>query len=214
MASYTGYIDHIIYRNDANGYTVFELEEGKTQRVCVGTLDVISEGEYVEITGEEVVHPVYDKQIKIERMEIRVPEDEDSILRYLGSGAIKGIGMKLADRIVRRFGKDTLQIIEQEPERLAEVKGISIQKAMEMSDQMEEKRDMRSAMMYLQKFGISTPVAIKIYNEYGNRIYDVIEKNPYKLADDVDGIGFKAADEIARQAGVDTSSAIEEKPFD
>ena len=202
MTTVTGYVDHIIFRNEDNGYTVFQLMEGKKEHICVGIVEMVQEGEYVEITGEEIIHPVYDKQIKIHTYEIRVPEDEDSILRYLGSGAIKGIGLKLADRIIRKFGKDTLQIIDEEPERLAEVKGISIGKAMEISDQISEKKDMRQAMMYLQKYGISTGLALKIYNQYGSSMYQILDTNPYKMADDIEGVGFKVADEIAKKIGI------------
>lgn len=206
MITMTGYVDHIIFRNKDNGYTVFQLTEGKKEHICVGVVDIMQEGEYVEVTGEEVIHPVYDKQIKIHTYEIRVPEDEDSILRYLGSGAIKGIGLKLADRILRKFKKDTLRIIEEEPERLAEVKGISMEKAMAISTQVSEKKDMRQAMMYLQKYSIPTGLALKIYNKYGNDMYQVLESNPYKMADDIDGVGFKIADEIATKIGIQADS--------
>ena len=126
--------------------------------------------------------------------------------RYLGSGAIKGIGAALAARIVRRFGADTLRIVEEEPERLAEIKGISEKKAREIAAQMEEKADMRKAMMFLQKYGISLNLGAKIYQKYGDSVYSVLQENPYRLADDISGVGFKIADEIAGRIGIHTDS--------
>ena len=126
--------------------------------------------------------------------------------RYLGSGAIKGIGTALAARIVRHFHADTFRIIEEEPERLAEIKGISERKAREIAQQVYEKRDMRKAMIFLQQFGITTALAVKIFEKYGQRMYEVLQNNPYQLADDIHGVGFRIADEIARKAGVSADS--------
>src|SRR5699024_5460933 len=134
------------------------------------------------------------------------PEDEESIERYLGSGAIKGVGAALAARIVRHFGKETFRIIEEEPERLAEIKGISDRKAREVAEQVDEKRDMRKAMIFLQQYGISSTLGVKIYRQYGGDIYSVIQENPYRLADDISGVGFRIADEIAKRAGVNYDS--------
>lgn len=206
MVTVTGYIEKIVFRNEDNGYTVFELIDGKKEHICVGLLQMINEGEYVQVIGEVVVHPVYDEQIKIQSYEIKLPDDEESILRYLGSGAVKGIGVKMADKIVRKFKEETLKIIEDEPERLAEIKGISLSKAMDISNQLEEKKDMRAVMMYLQNYGITTALAIKIYNHYGDKVYEIIDRNPYQLADDIQGVGFKIADEIARNVGIHTDS--------
>ena len=197
-----GCISHIIFRNPENGYTVFEMEcEGK-EITCVGSFAVISEGEYIKASGEYTKHPTYGKQFSIRQMEECEPEDEASMERYLGSGAIKGIGLALAARIVKRFGKDTFRIIEEEPERLAEIKGISMTKAMEISSQTAEKRDMRHAMIFLQKYGISLNLAMKIYRNYGQEVYRIIKENPYQLAEDLQGVGFKIADEIAAKAGI------------
>ena len=147
-----------------------------------------------------MAHAVYGNQFKVESYEHVAPEDETSIERYLGSGAIKGVGPSLAARIVRKFGKDTFRIMEEEPERLAEIKGISERKAMEIAALLEEKKGMREAMIYLQKFGISNTLAIKIYNTYGLEVYGILEENPYRLAEDIDGIGFKRADELAAKS--------------
>ena len=160
----------------------------------------------IEAKGEYTEHPTYGRQFKIHSFEEKAPEDEIAIERYLGSGAIKGIGLALAARIVRRFKKDTFRIIEEEPERLAEVKGISERKAMEIADQVNAKKDLRQAMIFLQQYGINTNLAVKIYNTYGQQIYSVLKENPYQMAEDIDGVGFKTADEIASRVGIRTDS--------
>lgn len=206
MEKISGYIDHIIYRNEENGYTVMVMICEGEELTCVGTLQYISDGEMLEAEGSYTEHSTYGRQFKIVSYEIKAPEDEVSMERYLGSGAIKGIGTALAARIVRRFKGDTFRIIEEEPERLAEIKGISERKAREISQQMEEKRDMRKAMIFLQKYGISTSLGIRIYQAYGGELYRVISENPYQMADDINGVGFKIADEIAAKVGIHTDS--------
>ena len=201
-----GYVDHIIYRNTENGYTVLVLICEEEELTCVGLFSDIVEGENIEARGEYTDHPTYGRQFKVHSFEEKAPEDEIAIERYLGSGAIKGIGVALAARIVRRFKKDTFRIIEEEPERLAEIKGISERKAMEIADQVNQKKDLRQAMIFLQQYGINTTLAVKIYNTYGQQIYSVIKENPYKMAEDIDGVGFKTADEIATRVGIRTDS--------
>lgn len=207
--SVTGYIDHIIFRNEDNGYTVLVLKgtEGDDEELtCVGTFTVISQGATIEASGNFINHHIYGKQFQITSFTEKMPEDAMAMERYLGSGAIKGIGAALAARIVRRFGADTLRIVEEEPERLAEIKGISEKKAREIAAQMEEKADMRKAMMFLQKYGISLNLGAKIYQKYGDSVYSVLQENPYRLADDISGVGFKIADEIAGRIGIHTDS--------
>lgn len=201
-----GYVDHIVFRNDDNGYTVFVIDYEGDDLTCVGCLQFINEGEYLRMQGEYTEHPVYGDQFKIDSYEIKSPEDADSIRRYLGSGAIKGIGPAMAKKIVTMFGDDTFRIMEEEPERLANVKGISQKKAMEISDQVQSKRDMRKAMLYLQQYGINLNLAVKIYKQYGQKMYTILQQNPYKMADDIDGVGFKIADEIASKIGIRTDS--------
>ena len=201
-----GYVEHIVFRNNDNGYTVFQLVSEEEELTCVGLFSVLAEGELVQVSGYMKEHPLYGEQLQVEQYELLAPEDETAMERYLGSGAIKGIGAAMAARIVRRFKGDTFRIIEEEPERLAEVKGISEKKAIEISVQMEEKKDLRQAMMFLTQYGISVPLAVKIYQQYGNRTYQVVEENPYRLADDISGIGFKIADEIASRIGIHTDS--------
>lgn len=169
---------------------------------CVGTFSAIAEGENIEATGEYTEHPTYGRQFKVDSFEEKAPEDEEAIERYLGSGAIKGIGLALAARIVRRFKDDTFRIIEEEPERLAEIKGISQRKAMEIANQVNEKRDLRQAMIFLQQYGITMNLAVKVYQAYGQEIYEIIRQNPYRLADDIEGVGFRTADEIAARVGI------------
>lgn len=206
MERFKGYIDKIVYRNEDNGYTVFELEVDGDIQTCVGMVPYVSEGEYVEVTGEYTEHSVYGQQLRVDTCEDIPPEDEKSVERYLGSGAIKGVGVALAGRIVRRFKADTLRIIEQEPERLAEIKGISMRMAMEISDNVTAKRDMRNAMIFLQDYGISMGLAAKIYNQYGPSVYTILKENPYRLADDIAGVGFKIADDIAVKMGIQADS--------
>ncbi len=206
MEKLEGYIDHIIFRNSDNGYTVMVLVTQDGEVTCTGVLSYIGEGEKVVLTGQYIAHPSYGEQFKIESYSIQAPEDEESAERYLGSGAIKGVGAALAARIVRHFGGDTFRIIEEEPERLAEIKGISDRKAREIAEQVYEKRDMRKAMIFLQQLGITTSLAVKIYEKYGAEIYRVIQENPYQLADDIGGVGFRIADEIAMRAGIQADS--------
>jgi len=206
MATVCGFVEKIKYRNEDNGYTVLSLVEAGEEYTLVGSFHYISEGEMIEAVGSMTEHPVYGEQMTVESYEIKAPEDTAAMERYLGSGAIKGIGAALASRIVRRFKADTFRIMEEEPERLSEVKGVSEKIAMSISQQVEEKKEMRQAMMFLQEYGITMNLAVKIYQEYGPRLYSVLKENPYQLADDIPGVGFKMADEIARKAGIFTDS--------
>lgn len=208
MKQLSGYVENITYRNEDNGYTVLTLSSGKKEIKCTGNFAYINEGEYLELEGEEVFHDIYGEQIKVISYEIVPASDEFSIRKYLGSGAVKGLGAVLADRIVNKFGEDTIRIIEEEPERLAEIRGITLRKAMDICEQIEERKDMRDVMIFLQGYGISANLSNKIYKLYGIKVYDIIKTNPYRLADDIMGVGFKTADEIARRAGVEVNAAI------
>ena len=203
MKEAEGYVEKIVFRNEENGYTVLYLTnpESDDEVRCVGCFSYIAEGQYLIIRGKEVVHREYGLQIQMESFEEKQPTDSIAVERYLGSGAIKGIGPALAARIVRRFGDDTLQIMEREPERLAEVKGISMKMAVRIAEQFNEKQEMRQAMLFLQEYGISMNMAVKIFKYYGQEMYEIIRKNPYRLAEDITGVGFKIADGIARKAG-------------
>ena len=219
-----GYVERIIFTSQDSGHTIMEISLSSQEikriaeenpdvendlddtLVCTGVLYLIHPGEYVVFEGNFVMHSTYGLQFKVTSYEETQPEDETTIERYLGSGAIKGIGPALAARIVRRFKTDTFRIIEERPEELASIKGISERMAMEIADQVAEKRDMRKAMLFLGKLGIGMNLAVKIYKAYGEELYKIVEENPYRLADDIEGVGFKIADEIARNAGVELSS--------
>ena len=204
----TGYIDHVIFRNEDNGYTVMVLKGTKKEEelTCVGSFPAITQGASIEATGVYIHHPVYGKQFQISSFTEKMPEDTYGIERYLGSGAIRGIGAALAARIVRKFGDDTLRIVEEEPERLAEVKGISEKKAREIAAQVSEKAEMRKVMIFLQKYGISLNLGAKIYQKYKESVYTILQENPYRLAEDISGVGFKIADEIAARVGIHADS--------
>lgn len=202
----SGYVEHIVFQNSDNGYTVLNLVSGEEEVTCVGIFHGVGEGETLELAGEYTEHPSYGRQFKMHSFQVKSPEDILSIERYLGSGAIKGIGAALAARIVRRFKEDTFRIIEEEPERLAEVKGISERKAMEIAEQVEGKRELRQAMIFLQQYGISQTLSVKIYQTYGQELYTILKENPYRLADDIQGVGFRIADEIAGRLGIHADS--------
>ena len=206
MEKIEGYVEHIIFQNQENGYTVLNLMADGQEITCVGMCKGLSQGEAISAEGEYTEHPVYGKQFKITTYGVVAPKDSVSMERYLASGAVKGVGAALASRIVKKFGDDTFRIIEEEPERLAEVKGISERKAQEIALQMEEKKDLRDALVYLQQYGISNTLAVKIYDTYGLGLYGIMKENPYRLAEDINGIGFKMADEIAAKIGIHTDS--------
>ena len=206
MEAVEGYVEHIVFQNKENGYTVMSLVQEGEEITCVGMCRGLSQGENIAAEGEYIEHPVYGRQFKISHYKTVAPKDSLSMERYLGSGAVKGVGAALAARIVKKFGDDTFRIIEEEPERLVEVKGISERKAREIAVQMEEKKDLREALVYLQQYGISNTLAVKIYDTYGMELYGIMKENPYKLAEDISGVGFRIADEIASRIGIHTDS--------
>lgn len=206
MNSLSGYIDHIIYNNPDNGYTVLVLSTEAGDMTCVGTFRYIDEGEMVELRGDYISHAIYGQQFEVKEYEIKAPSDAISAERYLASGAVKGIGPAMAKKIVKEFGDDTFRILEEEPERLAEIKGISEKKARDISEQVVEKHEFRRVMVFLQNYGIGINLANKIYAKYGAETFKVINDNPYLLADDINGVGFKIADEIASKVGIHLDS--------
>ena len=206
METIKGYVDHIIYQNKDNGYAVLSMNVDDEEEICVGIFRGVDNGENLEITGEYVEHPSYGFQFKANSFKVVEPDDLLSMERYLGSGAIKGVGEALAKRIVKRFGKDTFRVIEEEPERLVEVKGISERIAQQITDQMIEKREIREAFLFLQKYGITNTLAVKIYEKYGMGMYGILKENPYRLAEEIQGVGFRLADEIAEKIGIHTDS--------
>ena len=201
-----GYVEKVIYKNDDNGYAVFTVEGEDGEDIFVGTLRSVAEGMYVSAEGEFVEHPTYDLQFKFTSCEIKMPDDILGVEKYLGSGVIKGVGEALAKRIVKKFKMDSLRIIEEEPERLAEIRGISERKAREIAISYNEKKEMQDALLFLTGLNIPVNLAVKIYNEYGDKLYDVIRTNPYKIAEDIAGVGFKTADGIADSLGINKDS--------
>ncbi len=212
MSLLIGFVDHFLFRKPENGYTVMSLIpdgfvddeelEDEPEIICTGVFPSISEGENIKMEGEFVSHPSYGRQFQMKSFEVIVPKGAAAMQRYLSMGAIKGIGPALAKRIVKTFKEDTFRIMEEEPERLAEIKGISEKMAMKISDQVVEKKDVRDAMLYLADLGLGTTLSMRIYNEYGPKFYDVIRENPYRLVEDIAHLGFKTADDIASQLGV------------
>lgn len=206
LTSISGYVEHVIYRNADNGYTVLEVSTRERTLTLVGSLFYINEGEYVEAQGRLSSHPLYGEQLQVTSVEVKQPQDLASIERYLGSGAVKGIGPALAGRIVDKFREDTFRIIEEEPERLAEIKGISEKMAMKIAEATIDQRDRRQAVIFLQQLGIGLNLALKIYETYKDEIYSILKTNPYRMADDISGVGFKIADSIAVRSGIEADS--------
>ena len=198
-----GIVSKIIYKNDNNTYIVFAVEtDDGDDETMTGYITGIEEGMYIKVSGEYKENRQYGLQFVVSEYEVAMPDDIYSMERYLGSGAIKGVGAIMAKRIIKKFGTDTFRIIEMEPERLAEIKGISERKANEIGVQFIEKQEMREALMFLSKYGISSALAVKIYTEYGGRLYAIVKENPYKIAEDISGVGFKTADAIAMRGGI------------
>ncbi|WP_408070002.1 ATP-dependent RecD-like DNA helicase [Butyrivibrio sp. JL13D10] len=206
MMEVKGYIDHFIYRSPDKAYGVMVLVADGEEITCVGSFIDVDEGDTLIVEGEMTEHPVYGEQIKVKGYQISVPDDTESMERYLGSGAIKGIGETMARRIVKKFGAETFRIIEDEPERLAEIKGISEKKARDIAIQLADKREMRDAFVFMSGYGITGNMSVRIYEKYGAQVYKILKENPYKLADDIEGIGFKTADEIASRVGISVDS--------
>ena len=246
MTAYKGFVSHIVYRNEENSYTVFELtltgsdngnstgsdngtsagsdsgtrtgtgQAGSAEQpdsselgdvmTCVGYPVSISEGESCVVEGEYTTHPVYGEQLRVRSYRMIAPENAQAMYRYLAAGSIKRIGPAMAARIIKMFGDDTLRVMEEEPEKLARVKGISLNIAREIGAQMEDKKDLRDAMIFLQKYGIGSAHASRIWQTYGMGLYEIMKTNPYRLAEDIRGIGFATADEIARRIGIRADS--------
>lgn len=198
----TGEVEDIIYRNKDNGYTVFSLTTEDDEVTCVGVVPQIHSGEALEIHGSWAMHPLYGRQVQVRYYEKSMPTTTAGMEKYLSSGMIKGIGAKTAKRIVERFGEATFYVIEEKPDLLTEIKGISYDKAQKISEVFCEQHELRRAMMFLQGYDISPAYAMKIYKKYKARTFEIVKNNPYRLADEVLGIGFKMADKMAAGAGI------------
>lgn len=206
MIDIEGVVEEIIFRNEQNGYTVLELSTQGLVVTAVGYMPYVNIGERIKIEGEWVEHPDYGEQIRVLNYETLAPTTLEGIEKFLSSGLIPGIGPVTARKIVKKFGVDSLNIIETAPERLKEIKGLSDEKIKRICEAYEMQKGIKEVMVFLQGYGISTAMAIKIYKEYGNNAIEIIKQNPYRLADDIFGIGFKTADKIAESLGVDPHS--------
>ena len=206
MVEMDGLIDHIVYKNDENGYVVARLKSSKDMVSIVGYIPFIKEGQQVKIQGEWTVHQTFGQQIKVDSCQEIVPSTTDGIEKYLASGLITGIGPVTAKKIVEKFGVEALDIIEMNPERLTEIEGIGSKKAASIAESAKEKRELQKVMVFLQGHGISTNYGIKIYKRYGSDAISLVRENPYRLCEDISGIGFKTSDKISRSLGMDMAS--------
>jgi exodeoxyribonuclease V alpha subunit len=199
-----GSVERITYYNDENGYSVLRLDiEGRSDLVTVvGNLPEVQPGESLRLEGRWTVHPQYGRQFKAEWCEQVLPASVEGIKAYLGSGMIKGVGPVTAQRIVQRFGVDTLQVLDEEPGRLREALGVGPKRAASIARAWEEQKHIREVMMFLQRHGVSTNLAVKVYKTYGDDALQVVQQDPYRLARDIWGVGFKTADKVARDLGL------------
>lgn len=202
MEKKTGIVEEIIFRNEENGYTVFEVLTEEGAETFVGTALHISVGEEIEAQGEYTEHSTYGKQFLVKECFSHIPQEAKAIQRYLASGVVKGVGAVLAEKIVERFGEDTFRIMEEEPEKLAEISGISHKKAMAIAEVFFEQRNMRRIFLFLQDYDLSMTYAARIYETYHEQTFYIVKEKPYQLAADIDGIGFQMADAIARKSGI------------
>ncbi|MDO5708149.1 MAG: ATP-dependent RecD-like DNA helicase [Andreesenia angusta] len=203
---FDGMIESILFKNEENGYTVARLKTEDGIITVVGNMPIVSEGESVSIEGDIVYHKTYGEQIKVNSYKLIVPENEDGIIKYLSSGIIKGIGKKTAERIVEYFGKESIDIIKYAPNKLEEIPGIGRKTIDKIISSFKDEAMLREIIIYFQNFNISPKLCMKIYKEYGEEAINILNENPYKLAEEVRGIGFLKADEIALNMGVDLNS--------
>lgn len=200
--AYQGTVNEIIYQNDDNGYAIFDLDAGDEGLItCVGTLPFIKCGEILIVSGVWVNHPSYGEQLKVAFFQRVEPESKDALLTYLSSGVVKGIGPATAKKIVNRFGEDSLHIIVDTPQRLADISGITMEKAMKISESYMAVYDKEQLILFLQKYGISACYAVKIYDILGKNAVEIIKENPYTLCEHIRGISFKTADMVAAKVG-------------
>lgn len=203
-----GTVEDIIYKNESNGYTVCEIRSEKEIVTAVGYMPFVNAGETLKVSGKWVVHPDYGEQLKVELYQKILPQTVDAIEKYLASGVVKGVGPATAAKIVQKFGSSTLEVISTDPKQLSEIKGISLDKALRIGQALEEQRGLREVVMFLQEYGINPSVSVKIYNTYADMAISKIKENPYRLCEDIFGIGFRTADRIAMKLGIDPSSSF------
>jgi len=202
MAVFECTIEDITFRNDINGWTVMRVRIDRDRVSAVGIMPFVGAGEHVRLTGEWVEHPDYGRQLKVSVCESIKPATKTGIEKYLASGMIKGIGPATAKLITQHFGMKALDILESEPERLIEIDGIGPKRAAMIAESFQEQMEMRNTMMFLQNYDISPAISMKIYRRFGERTQEIMKSNPYRLVDEVSGIGFKTADRIAAAIGI------------
>ncbi len=202
MVTLSGTVEGIIYRNEENGYTVFVFSAEDGFETVTGTFPLLREGDFVTVRGDYVEHDTYGTQFKAVSYEITVPQTPEDIEAYLASGIIKGVGPKVARDIVDEFGSAALKIIEKEPERLCGVRGIGKAKAQQIAESFGQLMGAQRTVMFLQKFGITPHMALKIFSCYGEHTIEILQKNPYSMVNDIEGIGFLTADKIASSMGL------------
>ncbi len=207
-ATIEGILERVIYHNEENGYTVAAIQEhGKAgTTTATGVFTGINEGENLQIHGQWNEHPRFGRQFQFESYRVVPPSSLNGIERYLASGIIPGIGKKMAQRLVKQFGLETLVVMEKEPDRLKEINGLGKKKIAKIIDAFQEQKAVQDVMVFLQSYGITTGQAHRIYEEYGNSAIEVIRSNPYQLSRDIHGIGFKIADQVARNLGIPRES--------
>nr|WP_308691693.1 ATP-dependent RecD-like DNA helicase [uncultured Terrisporobacter sp.] len=206
MEKLEGMVSDIVFKNEENGYTIAYLANENDEITIVGCMPTLSVGESIEVEGKWVNHKTYGSQFEVNSFMPITPSSLEGIYVYLSSGMIHGIGEKMAKRIVDKFGVDTLDIIQNTPERLTEVEGIGMKKVKQIQESYEENRELRNIIIQLSPYGITPNYCLRIYKKYKEKAIDIINKNPYRLAEDVRGIGFKIADEIASKIGIDKYS--------
>lgn len=206
METIEAFADETVFRNDENGYTVLVIKAGRSRVSAVGIMPPISIGEKLRITGEWTEHPVYGRQIKVQSLEIEKPTTLSGIEKYLSSGMIRGVGPATAKLLIRAFGEKTLDVLYSEPDKLLDVPGIGEKRARMIQESYAEQAQQREAMVFLQSYGVTPALAVKIYKRYGENVRQIITRNPYRLVEDVEGIGFKTADRIAATLGIEPDS--------
>ncbi|MDF2674134.1 MAG: ATP-dependent RecD-like helicase, partial [Clostridiales bacterium] len=206
MIEIEGTVEHIVYKNDENGYIVARVQHNNEIISIVGYIPFLDEGQRVRIQGEWVTHQNFGQQVKVESCEEVVPSTIEGIEKYLASGLIPGVGPVTAKRIVEKFGKDSLDIMEMNPIKLTEIEGIGEKKAQGIGAAFQDQRELRQVMIFLQSYGISTSYGLKIFKKFGQGAVKIVKENPYRLCDEISGIGFKTADKIARNLGIDLNS--------
>ena len=199
-------IEDITFRNDTNGWAVLQCVTGRDELCAVGVMPFVAAGEHVRLTGEWVEHPEYGRQLKVSQCESIMPATKSGMEKYLASGMIKGIGPATAKTLIQHFGLRVMDVLESEPERLAEVDGIGPKRAAMIGESFQEQMEMRNTMMFLQRYDITPTLCMKVYRRFGERTQAILQSNPYRLVDEVSGVGFRTADRIALAIGIDANA--------